>query len=89
MIILSKNYVIKSDGYQYILENMRIGANKDGEEKQFKKTLGYYPSLQAAVLGLVKHEQLKMVRDEDMTLNEAVERLNAKADEIKNLLLEV
>lgn len=89
MIILSKNYVIKSDGYQYILENVRIGANKDGEEKQFKKTLGYYPSLQAAVLGLVKYEQLKMVRDEDMTLNEAVERLNAKADEIKNLLLEV
>lgn len=89
MIILSKSYVIESDGYQYILQNVRNRVTKTGEEKQFKKTLGYYPSLQAAVLGLVKHEQLKMVRDEDIALNEAVERLNAKADEIKNLLLEV
>lgn len=67
-------YAIKADPYCYVAGEYKITTDKKtGEEVETVANARYYPSVQAALEGLLQREQRLLVRDTGMTLKEAVE----------------
>jgi len=72
MIILYKQYLIDSDGTQFILQKQ--AEKKDTKEKYIRKdNVGYYPSLETALKGCLHKILLEEVQEKTMTLKEVIE----------------
>ncbi|OUP61715.1 hypothetical protein B5F14_01795 [Faecalitalea cylindroides] len=74
MIILYKQYLIDSDGTQFILQKQVEAEKKDTKEKYIRKdNVGYYPSLETALKGCLHKILLEEVQEKTMTLKEVIE----------------
>lgn len=74
MIILYKQYLIDSDGTQFILQKQVEAEKKDTKEKYIRKdNAGYYPSLETALKGCLHKILLEEVQEKTMTLKEVIE----------------
>ena len=74
MIILDKQYLINSDGTQFILQKFVEAEKKDTKEKYIRKdNVGYYPSLETALKGCLHKILLEEVQEKTMTLKEVIE----------------
>lgn len=74
MIILDKQYLIDSDGTQFILQKLVEAEKKDTKEKYIRKdNVGYYPSLEMALKGCLHKILLEEVQENTMTLKEVIE----------------
>lgn len=74
MIILNKQYLIDSDGTQFILQKQVEAEKKDTKEKYIRKdNVGYYPSLETALKGCLHKILLEEVQEKTMTLKEVIE----------------
>lgn len=74
MIILDKQYLIDSDGTQFILQKLVEAEKKDTKEKYIRKdNVGYYPSLETALKGCLHKILLEEVQEKTMTLKEVIE----------------
>lgn len=74
MIILYKQYLIDSDGTQFILQKQVEAEKKDTKEKYIRKdNVGYYPSLEMALKGCLHKILLEEVQEKTMTLKEVIE----------------
>lgn len=74
MIILYKQYLIDSDGTQFILQKQVEAEKKDTKEKYIRKdNVGYYPSLEMALKGCLHKILLEEVQENTMTLKEVIE----------------
>ena len=67
MIKINDEYYINANSHCYILQ--RFGIVQDKESKNYGKeayeNLGYYPSLEGAINGLIKYETRKFISKED------------------------
>ena len=74
MIIIDKQYLIDSDGTQFILQKQVEAEKKDTKEKYIRKdNVGYYPSLEMALKGRLHKILLEEVQEKTMTLKEVIE----------------
>lgn len=74
MVIIDKQYLIDSDGTQFILQKQVEAEKKDTKEKYIRKdNIGYYPSLEMALKGCLHKILLEEVQEKTMTLKEVIE----------------
>lgn len=73
-MIRFENYKIESDGIQYILKEI-VTRRKKGTEEEYEgeEVIGYYTQFESLIKALQKTMMLKKVRDNDLTLNEALQ----------------
>lgn len=87
MIILDKQYLIDSDGTQFILQKQVEAEKKDTKEKYIRKdNIGYYPSLETALKGCLHKILLEEVQEKTMTLKEVIEVIEKFHFSIKEYL---
>lgn len=87
MIILYKQYLIDSDGTQFILQKQVEAEKKDTKEKYIRKdNVGYYPSLETALKGCLHKILLEEVQEKTMTLKEVIEVIEKFHFSIKEYL---
>lgn len=85
MIRIDRNYVIDVDRYNYTLmkDNHKVG--KDG--KPLYSVLGYYRSLQHALLGLLEEtNNQKLNHKQEITLEEAIDKLKRNENKVIKLI---
>ena len=87
MINVNGKFKIDADENQFILKE--IGTVQDKESKNYgeetQTTLGYYGTLEQAILGLEKILQRRAIKVKDYTLQEFVEELRAIHNEIMHI----
>lgn len=81
MIKLDKiidGWKIESDGAQYILSKcVTRTKEKDGTEYEAKSDQSYYTTITGLIQGLQRKIMLNVVKDTDLTLNEALRESTA------------
>ena len=84
MIKINDKYIIDSDENQFIVKE--IGVVQDEKSKNYgeetQTTLGYYGTLEQAILGLEKMLQRRAIRIKDYTLKEFVEEIRKIHNEV-------
>lgn len=91
MIRVNQDYVIDVDEWNYTLmydcHKTKIVKDKDGNESEepVYKTLGHFNKLESALEGVIKDRVAKKLKDEDVSLKEAIEEIR-KIREIYNEL---
>ena len=87
MININGKFKIDADENQFILKE--VGTVQDKESKNYgeetQTTLGYYGTLEQAILGLEKILQRRAIKVKDYTLQEFVEELRAIHNEIMHI----
>ncbi|MCE6966085.1 DUF5405 family protein [Enterobacter sp. MW07] len=53
---VSEKYVITSDQFQFILQEKKIAKSGKNAGKEWLDTIGFYPTINKLVSGLVLHE---------------------------------
>lgn len=84
MIKLFDDWHIDADENCFMLVQKRQ-KEKDGEVKESVKLGGYYTTLAQALDGFVRLEVRKLTHEQELTLHEAVERVNELVNKIKTL----
>ena len=84
MVNVNGKFKIDADENQFILKE--IGTVQDKESKNYgeetQTTLGYYGTLEQAILGLEKILQRRAIKVKDYTLKEFVEEIRAIHEEV-------
>lgn len=87
MVNVNGKFKIDADENQFILKE--IGTVQDKESKNYgeetQTTLGYYGTLEQAILGLEKILQRRAIKVKDYTLKEFVEEIRAIHEEVFNM----
>lgn len=78
-ISVGENWVIGTDGLQFISIKKVQGNNKDGEPIEYWSNEGYHPSVKFALESIAKEEIL------DVDLGD-VNKVIAKIDELENII---
>ena len=84
MINVNGKFKIDADENQFILKE--VGTVQDKASKNYgeetQTTLGYYGTLEQAILGLEKILQRRAIKVKDYTLKEFVEEIRAIHEEV-------
>lgn len=80
MIKLNNNWVIDSDGCQYILKQDTGAIDKRGE-KVYRST-SYHASVEQALCKLIKMEQMNYIEENEITLKEAINKFQEINDRL-------
>lgn len=87
MINVNGKFKIDADENQFILKE--VGTVQDEKSKNYgeetQTTLGYYGTLEQAILGLEKILQRRAIKVKDYTLKEFVGELRAIHEEIMHI----
>lgn len=77
MIRVNDDYVIEVDEMNYTVKKdlHKKAVDKNGEEYDMYKTLGYFNNLENALSGIIKNRLVTAYSDGEITLEEAIERL--------------
>ena len=86
MIDLFGDYVIAVDPYNYIFGRKATVKNKDGEDRDSYKAIGYCSTLSGALKCARDYFIRQKIGDTQMTLSEAVSTIREFDDEIKGYL---
>lgn len=88
MIKYRDNFIIDADEHSLIIKE--IGTVQDENSKNFGEetitTLGYYTTLEGALLGLEKILIRRSIKDKSHTLKSIVEEIRALHKELNNLI---
>lgn len=78
MIRLNEKYTIDADRYCYTLylDEGKTRTDKHGKEKKKRDALGYYGTLDKAILGAFQFEAREMVGEGEKTLTQALSELS-------------
>lgn len=82
MIRIDKNYVILGNARDYTLALDTHSKDKDNDP--IYKTLGYYSTVQAALMGLNSYLQHKSVVTKELSLQETANEFKKIADDLKS-----
>lgn len=84
MLNINGKFKVDADENQFILKE--VGTVQDEKSKNYgeetQTTLGYYGTLEQAILGLEKILQRRAIKVKDYTLKEFVEELRAIHEEV-------
>jgi len=76
MIQVSKKWFIDSDGRQYTLFKKVKYIAKNGEEKERQAECSFHSTVSAALTCFLQKMQKKKVKQNDMSIKEAIEEFN-------------
>ena len=79
MIKINDEYYINANANCYILQRLGIIQDKDSKNygEESRENLGYYPTLNGALNGLIKFETRKFIAKEDInTLKDLQKEIN-------------
>lgn len=85
MIKIDKDFSIIADDNCYIVSKY-CGKNKKGEDVY--KNLTYHRTLKEALTALIRKKQIKLVADNELTLQEAINEFKRIEEEIEQSLKE-
>lgn len=74
-IEINHQYVVTSDRYQFILQEKKVATAGKNEGSEWLDTVGYYPTIQKLVSGLVLHDLLNGGARQFSDLEKQVEQL--------------
>lgn len=86
MIHIKDNYYIRPSQLDYVALLVTDGTNANGEKIKSEKLIGYYTTIQNAIIGIKDYyirEELTIV---DMELYEAIKTIKEITDEFSELL---
>ena len=69
-VILTNGYFIEIDSLNHTLKQKYIGENKNGEEREYERVLGYFSNLENAIERYLLHIQSDGMEDVPLTLDE-------------------
>lgn len=81
MIVLFNGYFIEIDPLNHTLKQKYTGKDKDGNEKEAERIIGYYPNVKAALKRFVSLVQVDETDNRIIDMEqylEAVEKANQK-----------
>ncbi len=84
MIKVENDWVIESDGMQYILKERTYTYDKHGRE--LFKTPTYYHSVEDALKGYARYKQLNFVKDNDMSVAQAIMEFKKINDDLEKIV---
>ena len=85
-VVLDRDFKITTNSYNYILSKFKE-IKKKGEIPKFKwDEVGYYPTLQTALTGYVKHKGLKTPTETVQGLTDLLEDIKFAIENVPNLL---
>lgn len=77
MIQVTKKWFIDSDGSQYILfKKEEYFSEKNNETKEKRTDMSYHSTVSSALTQLLRKIQRKKVKQNDMTLKQAIDEFN-------------
>ena len=86
MLKINDKFAINSDDNQFVL--LELGTVQDEKSKNYgeykETTLGYYPTLEGACMGLEKILQRRAIKSKDYTIKIVVDEIRAIHEEIFN-----
>ncbi len=78
MIHVIDDFVIDSDGTQYLMGKLAKRINKKtGVDEEFIRTPSYYSSFSQAILGVSRRMRIEAIKDADGTLADALAVIRA------------
>lgn len=85
MIRLNDRYTIDADRYCYTLyfDEGKTRTDKHGKEKKKREALGYYGTLDKAILGAFQFEAREIVGEGEKTLSQALTELKRAFRELE------
>lgn len=89
MIRLMDNWAIKSADMCYLLGEVKVRPNRNGEPEELFVTHGYYSSIESALTGLRKNLHLEAIKDYDGDLDGAIRKLRGMDREFTEKVKEV
>ena len=84
-MIKINEWVIDADSRCYIVGKPKQRTTKDGKVENYLSDQKYYPTLYGALTGIREAMLRDLVRSQDMTLDEALEKIPALDAEIRGL----
>lgn len=82
MIKLKNNYAITSSGGSYTLVALSKGKDKEGNEVDVQKPIGYHSTLESALQSYCNCRMADLVSDIDMDLKEVKQAIKKLKEEI-------
>lgn len=79
MIYINEQWRVGGDTYNWTLEKRRKVKDRD---EYVWNTMGFYPSLELALVSYSQHKTKQLILSEDKTLKEAIEVLQAVKIEV-------
>lgn len=92
VILLGNGYFVEIDSLNYTLKQKYTGKNKQGEEKEYEKTHGYFGNLDGAIERYLKLNQNDLMADCSIRMNqylELVKEANEQAVQAVKAVVEV
>ena len=74
-ILLGNGYFVEIDSLNYTLKQKYTGKNKQGEEKEYEKTHGYFSNLESAIERYLKLNQNDLMADCSVKMHQYLELL--------------
>lgn len=84
-MIKVNEWVIDADGRCYIIGKPKQRTTKEGKVEDYLTDQKYYPTLSGALNGIREAMRRDLVRSQDMTLDEALEKITKLDSEIRGL----
>ncbi len=82
-ITINENYFIKADTYNLSLIQTYVGKDKDGNDKESQKTLGYFRTVEQVIVFMAREQLLNS--HEELTIAEYIKALNQTIQELKEV----
>lgn len=73
-ITINENYFIKADTYNLSLIKTYVGKDKDGNDKESQKALGYFRTVEQVIVFMAREQLLNS--HEELTIAEYIKALN-------------
>jgi hypothetical protein len=77
-IVVDNKYVITSDQFQFILQEKKVAKSGKNAGKEWLDTVGFYPTINKLISGLVVHNIFTGDARQFSDLEEQVEQLGQK-----------
>lgn len=84
MIHIEKNYYIDADESQFQL--IRMTGKTDKQGKPIKDYLSYHATISQAVRAYLRMQERNVVKNDDMTLKEALNSFEKAVDRLQRLI---
>lgn len=87
-MIRIKDWVIDADNYSFVVGKIKTRKGKGSEDVEYLAGAKYYATLGAAFESILMAERRNIVRENELTLAEAMERIERMQTEFRSLFAE-
>lgn len=82
IIVTDKIFIDSSDGLNYIAKKTKISESGKSKGNEVNVLIGYYPSVEAALRGILRNEYGGRISNTTMTIQEAIAQYEKLTQEV-------